>query len=231
MVKAIKKVCATCGKEFEVPIWRESAKYCSKKCSGIANRGKDNAICTNCGKSYHVKPYQLNCYARHMGIFCSKSCLDAYRKIWFCGTNNHQYGKKGVDNSSFKGSVIFHKNHGATDMYVYAPYRVDANKDGRITEHRLIVEENWKLFPNYVFDIIRGQHVLKNGYDVHHRDGNHQNNSISNLQVVSRQQHTSLHNKEKIILRDSLGRIKKIVKQKELSKTERGTGGYGSTGK
>lgn len=221
----IEKTCQICGKTFYVPHWRkEKAKYCSVECQRKSLHGAANVVCTNCGNSFHMKPYRLQKYARHMGYFCSRSCETEYRKAWFAGSNNHQYGLKGSLNSSFKGEELPHGNHNLTDVRVYAPYRVDANKHGRVVKHRLLVEQNWSLYPQEAFEIIKGQHVLKKGYDVHHADGNHNNNAISNLIVLTRNEHTNVHNRQKHIVRDhKTGRITSVT-------TDRGTGGYGSTG-
>lgn len=159
-----------------------------------------------------------------MGYFCSCKCFNEYRKMWFRGENNHQFGLKGKLNSSFKGIELKDKNNNITDILVYAPSRVDANKRGRVPKHRLLVEENWEKFPSNAFFVKNGQHVLKKGYDVHHIDGNHDNNDLTNLAVLTRKEHVSIHNKQKQIVRD--GRTGRIV-----SITQCGTHGYGSTGK
>lgn len=75
-------------------------------------------------------------------------------------------------------------------------------------EHRLLVEENWKLFDERAFDIINGQHVLKKGYVVHHIDGDHSNNDIRNLIPLTKSEHNRLHIKLREVVRDKeTGRI------------------------
>lgn len=213
----VKKICKTCGKEFEVIQCREkTAKYCCKKCAGEAAHGANNATCTNCGKPFHMKPTQMDRYKRTMGFFCSIGCSTEYRKVWFRGEGNHQYGLKGNLNSSFKGEEISHRNHNKMDIYVYDPTHPFANKEGRVVKHRLIVEENHSLFDDRFFETIEGRVVLKKKYSIHHKDGNHDNNDINNLQVVTKSEHTAIHNKEKVIIRDSKGRITGVIKQGEL---------------
>lgn len=237
----IQKKCLICGNVFFVPHWRPNAKYCSISCQRKSLHGDDNTICTNCGKSFHLKPYSKKKTSRHMGYFCSVKCKNEYKKIWFVGENNHQYGIRGKENASFKGNEILKQNNHLCEVEVYAPYRIDASKSGRVTLHRLLVEENWEKFRNDAFEEIGGQHVLKKGFQVHHIDGNHSNNSIDNLMVVTMAEHRKIHNAAYYLLRSKktgqyVARIPLPVfvefeETDELSTTDRGTGGYGSSGK
>lgn len=176
-----------------------------------------------------------------MGYFCCKECSNEYKKIWFVGENNHQFGLKGTLNSSFKGDMIGTKNNHLNEVKIYAPHRVDADKCGRIVLHRLLVEDHWESFRNDAFDVIDGQHVLKKGFQVHHIDGNHTNNSLDNLMVVTKAEHRRIHDAAYYTLRSKkTGRFVahillpvdvEFVEADTLSDTDRGTGGYGSTGK
>lgn len=237
----IVKQCLVCGATFVVPHWRPSAKYCSTDCQHKGRYATPNTICTNCGKPFHMKQYQKNKTPRSMGYFCSKQCTAEYRKTWFKGENNHQYGLKGSLNSSFKGEVLSRKNNRLMELKVYVPYRYDADKHGRVTLHRLIVEENWRQFNPNVFNVVGEQHILKKGYEVHHIDGNHNNNAIDNLAVLTKDEHRRLHNARYYVLRSKkTGRyVARVILPPEiefeeadtLSTTDRGEGGYGSTGK
>ena len=51
---------------------------------------------------------------------------------------------------------------------------------------------------------------------IHHIDGNHNNNILNNLQIVTKSEHTNIHNKNKVIIRDNLGRITAVFKREEL---------------
>ncbi len=173
-----------------------------------------------------------------MGYFCSKDCFNEYKKVWFVGANNHQYGLKGNLNSSFKGDVIATKNNHLNEAQVYAPHRADANRNGRVVLHRLLVEENWENFRSDAFDIINSQHVLKKGFIVHHVDGDHNNNSLDNLMVVTKAEHRRIHNANYYMLRSKkTGRfVARILLPVEIefheadTLSDRGTGGYGSGG-
>ena len=61
-------------------------------------------------------------------------------------------------------------------------------------KHVFLVEENYFLFGEQYFDNVNGFRVLKKCYVVHHKDGNHDNNALSNLQVLTRGEHTRIHN-------------------------------------
>lgn len=210
----IKKICLTCGKEFEVPHWRENAKYCSPECRQEALKGELNCTCEVCGKKFHLKPFQLNKYKHHC---CSKECLDVLKQTLYSGEGNHQYGLKGELNASFKGLEITKVNNNLIDIFVYDPTHPHANKHGRVTKHRLIVEQNYKMFDYKYFEEINGRVVLKKSSQVHHIDGDHNNNDIINLIPVTKAEHRRIHNNESEIIRDSVtGRITGVVKRGEL---------------
>ena len=135
----------------------------------------------------------------------------------FLGEGNHQYGLKGNLNASFKGEEILDTNHKIIDIRVYNPSHPYADKSGRVLKHRLIVEQNHELFDAKFFDIINGIYVLKKEYSVHHKDNNHDNNDVNNLEILTRSEHTSKHNLEKTIIKDPItGRITGVIKREEL---------------
>lgn len=158
----IEKTCQICGKTFFVPHWRgKKAKYCSRECSDKSHISPPNTICTNCGKHFHMKESRKNMHKRNCGYFCSRSCFAEYKKVWFKGENNHQYGLKGKLNSSFKDLCIEKINHTVIDLLVYFPNHPHADKHGRVLKHRLVVEQNHELFDESFFENINGMIVLK----------------------------------------------------------------------
>ena len=210
----ITKICLTCGKEFQVPHWRKSAKYCCSKCRQEALKGELNCECEICGKKFHLKPYMLNASKHHC---CSTECLNKLKSILYKGNGNHQYGLKGELNSSFKGVEIEKRNNNLIDIFVYDPTHPYSNKYGRVTKHRLVVEQNYYNFDFKYFEEINGRIVLRKSSHVHHIDGNHNNNDITNLIPVTRAEHRMIHNNEICFNRDSAtGRITGVVKQGEL---------------
>ena len=220
----IRKRCEICGCEFTYPHWRKNVKYCSPDCRQEGLKGKPNAVCTNCGREFHIKKNQLERYMRTMGVFCSRNCMYEYKRKWFCGENNHQYGLKGDKNDSFKGIEIVHKNHRLMDIRVYAPEHPMADRDKRVLKHHLIVEENHSLFDPQYFDVVNDHYILKSGLVVHHKDGNHSNNDVSNLEIMTRGKHTSYHNHTKPMPKDkSSGRFINRSSD-QLGESDRSTG-------
>ena len=166
-----------------------------------------NVVCANCGKAYHLKPYQLYRNRPTKGFFCSRQRSNEFKKTWFRGENNHQFGLKGEKNASFKGQETYKRNHRHLDIKVYAPNHPFADANGRVKKQRLLVEENYQLFDEKYFVIINGKHYLPNNIAVHHKDLNHNNNAIENLEPLTKGEHTSLHNRLKTIIRDENGKL------------------------
>jgi len=173
--------------------------------------------CVICGKELKVKPYRIK---RLKGgkITCSLECTYKLKEETMSGENNHQYGLTGHNNSSFKNEDTL-TNYGYLLEYCpNHPRPHDQHVQGtRVKKHRLVVERNYKLFDSKFFEEVDGWIVLKEGYDVHHKDENKLNNDISNLEILSRAEHTSLHNNKHEIIRDSSnGRIIGVFKLGEL---------------
>lgn len=207
----VTKICEICGKEFTVVNSRkDTARYCCKKCADSAKVGKKNTICTYCGKEFHLKPYKLTTTGLIQGHYCSRKCMALDRKTKMSGELNHQFGLIGRLNASFKGLEISQKNNTLTEILVYMPSHPYRDKNNRVKKHRLIVEQNYHLFDFKYFEVIDNQIVLKPSSNVHHLDGNHNNNSIDNLVPCTRIEHKQFH-KSKITERDKLGRIVKVV--------------------
>lgn len=153
-----------------------------------------NVICTQCGKPFHMKPYQLHRYQRNHGTFCSRACYALFKKTRFAGSGNHQYGLKGPLNASFKGMCIPDINNNVVDLKFYVAGHPFSDRSGRVSYHRHLVEQNHERFPSECFIEIAGKFYLRRGLDVHHIDGNHDNNALENLQVMTRAEHSRHHN-------------------------------------
>ncbi len=92
--KKISKICKYCEKEFEVPIFRNKAKYCSRKCADSAGRKRKRImkICKYCDKEFEVIPSSNK-------IYCSRECV-----------NKSKVGKfVGEKSPSWKGGMIKYK--------------------------------------------------------------------------------------------------------------------------
>lgn len=214
MIK-IKKICLNCGKEFEVPYWRENtAKFCCPECQYESHKKEPNCVCEVCGKAFRLKPSQLKKYKHHC---CSRECLAKLKSILFSGERNHQFGLKGKLNASFKGSEILKKNNNLIEIRVYDPTHPYCDRDGRVLKHRLIVEENYQMFNQKYFETVNGRVVLKRSSHVHHLNEDHNDNRIENLIPVTRSEHRIIHNLNVRLVRNPIdGRITGVIKQGEL---------------
>lgn len=156
----------------------------------MSKKGENNATCFICGKPFHLPPSMFR-YKTHC---CSRECSKERNRQRMTGENNHQYGLRGDKNASFKGLLTRKKNCTQYDFWVYYPDHPYANKNGRVKLHRFIVEQNAEHFPSECFETINGKRVLRQDMFVHHLDENHDNNSVENLQIVSRAEHRRIHN-------------------------------------
>lgn len=215
----VTKICECCGKEYKVkPCRANKTHYCSKQCASKGLQGENNVVCDECGKAFHMKPYQIKHYKRSLGIFCSYECVYKAKAKKYKGAGNHQYGLKGKLNASFTTEETLQRNHKNIDVMVYCPDHPYASKSGRVKKHRLIVEENYTLFDSKYFESINGRIVLKRSSLVHHLDGNHDNNVITNLIPCTAAEHMQYH-PSIITERDEKGRIVKttaVLKRGEL---------------
>lgn len=155
------------------------------------SRKEPNTVCSCCGTPMYIKPSALKKAKTHT---CSRECHIDMCKKRMTGKNNHQYGLRGHLNASFKGDILQKKNNRQIDTVVYMPHHPFANKSGRVKIHRLLVEANHERYRHEYFIEIDGSYYLKKHLVVHHIDGNHYNNDISNLDVMTVAEHRRVHN-------------------------------------
>jgi hypothetical protein len=155
---------------------------------------ENNLVCPICGKSFHRKPYTIKIAKWKDGMCCSRDCTNKLRKIKFKGERNHQYGLKGPKNATFITGNRLRKNNKLNEVMIYVGEWHRAAINGRVKEHRYLVEQNHTLFGEEKFDKVGGWYYLKKGFEVHHIDHNHNNNSIDNLIVLTKAEHVRLHN-------------------------------------
>lgn len=189
--------CQYCGEQFRGYPSRSKYKHicCSKECTKkllekeTKERHKPNAICPMCGKEFWAEYSQLR---RFKEICFSKECSIKLRSKNMSGENNHQYGLKGKNNSSWKSDEMI-TNLGYKQIRVLShPFR---NKKGYVFEHRLIAERY--LLNEYNSIEIDGKKYLKPEFEVHHIDEDKLNNNPNNLLVLTKSEHITLHNKKK----------------------------------
>lgn len=205
------KLCKLCGNE--IPETKAPKGFCSWKCyeEWCKFNKTPNCRCSVCGKEMYIKPSRLKRVKN--GITCSKECANKLKSEYMSGEGNHQFGLIGDKNVSFKGTEII-SNYGYILEYAPEhPFPHDkTTKGGRVFQHRLVIEKNYKLFDETYFLEINGNFYLKPEFSVHHVNENKKDNRIENLQIITKSEHTSLHNKEKEIIRNNLGRIIGVVK-------------------
>lgn len=205
--------CKYCGKDIISP---DPSKFpngfCSYRCYEwwVKFNKTPNCKCVVCGKEMYLKPYRLNRLKN--GITCSIECASKLKSEYSKGEKNHQFGLTGDLNSSFKGEEILRANNSLTEVMVYSPNHPYKNQNGRVKKHRLIVEQNYFLFDEKYFEMIDNQVVLKPEVEIHHKDGNHDNNEISNLIPLTKSEHMSIHSKLRAMkLREKAGKYDKLI--------------------
>ncbi len=162
----ITKNCLNCHTDFQVPNHRDSAKFCSRKCSETFPRSVNNAICNYCGKEFHKKPSQIAKNTGKLGIFCSTLCLAETKRIAYEGDKNPNYKGKNTDTDGYRTvSPSARKSLGHTMKRL----------------HQVVCCE------------VLGVKTIPLGLHVHHRDCNPMNNVPENLAVLSISDHKWIH--------------------------------------
>ena len=159
--------------------------------------------CEICGKEMKLKPSHVK-----KRRTCSRECSATQRREWMKGKGNHQYGLKGDLNSSHKECKTIQGGY----VYIYLPTHPRSDESGRIREHIVVAEKHLNIPQEFLDD----DGYIKLGIEVHHRNEDTTDNRPDNLQVLTKAEHRSLHNKQHVIVRGELGRITGVVKPGEL---------------
>lgn len=171
--------------------------------------------CGWCGKEVYAPPNRLK---RAAVVYCSDPCRSSGRRrqrtvvCETCGiefeapirqTGRRFCGKRceGIARST-TSTGRWHNNKPVriSDSgypLIYEPTHPRAYKDGWVLEHRWLVEQ----------DLGR---VLTPDEHVHHKDGNRQNNDLTNLEVLSPSEHAILTNRE---VREALAELAEYRKR------------------
>ena len=98
----VKRICETCGKEFEVKLSKIKCglgNYCSHSCAAKSRireknhnwkGGKIKRICKQCGKEFGVKPHVIK---DNEGVFCSRYCQGKWKVENIRGENHPLWNK------------------------------------------------------------------------------------------------------------------------------------------
>lgn len=205
--------CKTCNKEIINEGKRLPKGFCSYKCyeEFLKWNREPNCECAVCHKKMYLKPYRLKRVQN--GITCSKECASIFQSEWMKGEGNHQFGLTGDKNASFKGNEIVSEFGYILEYCPEHPFPHDkTNKCCRVFQHRLVVERNADKFDDKYFIEINGNKYLKPEYSVHHINEIKTDNKLENLIILTRSEHSKIHNLEKEIIRDELGRIVGVEK-------------------
>lgn len=159
----MEKTCPVCHCLFNTQDKRKI--FCGRKCWAISRtKPKINKVCKQCQKHFFSKEHDNK---THTYLFCSQKCYGQYRKENYSGKNHN----------SWKGGVTYANGY----RYIYLPNHPYAEKKGYFMEHRKIMEDDLGRLLDPVNEV------------VHHKDGDILNNSIENLEVMSRAAHLLIH--------------------------------------
>lgn len=196
--------CNVCGKSIVCyKSTYDKKKYCSKECrESVTHLTKH---CIVCGKEYSVAKSRYGNRKNIRYKCCSENCRDEFHRR-NKKDNNHVCTNCGLSFNSprdNKTSMVFCSQKCSKEYMrgEKSPFYSGGNitsqgykaiKIGKkyVLEHRLVVEE----------------HIgrkLKRDEDVHHIDFNKLNNDISNLLLLKKDEHTRLHHKLKMEIKNA----------------------------
>ena len=189
------KKCDFCGADVEIrrrDRLNTEHTFCSLKCCGEFRKQENlNVECVICGKPIHRQPYQIK-KSKTKLFCCSYECESKIKKIIYRGENNPNYGNSGINSPLHKStSRINSQGYRLIPLDETHPFAIDKFW---IREHRYIAEKY--LMTDEQSIEINGKKYLNPIYDVHHKDFNRLNNSVENLQILTRSEHMKIHSKK-----------------------------------
>ena len=178
--------CDHCGKPVKrKPSDVKSKKvFCSPQCLGQSRKTSVDVECAYCGKSFERMPSQL----KEQNNFCSPLCANTFRQDRTVVTCDHCgcSFEKWTNRVNEKGNYCSKRCAG-----IASRNNAQVNSSG----YRLIwVDNNLTLEHRYVMECHLGR-PLRADEVVHHINENKLDNRIENLQVMTPNDHMSLHQK------------------------------------
>ena len=206
--KGAVKQCVVCDVSFKVPACRaEKAICCSRKCKdkwwSATKIPLAVQACKGCGKEFKEHVARMS-----KRVFCSVQC-----KRVFSSTA----ARPGKSNSNWKGGVAYHADG---YRYLSAPSHPLSGGRSYVFEHRLVMEK-WLIEndPESPFlEDLNGVKVLNQKIVVHHRNGGKLDNSISNLECMTKSQHRRHHQNDPLTIKKQIAKLEARLKLIELEK-------------
>jgi DNA-directed RNA polymerase subunit RPC12/RpoP len=173
------KKCPQCSQEFTVPEYRkDTAKYCSRKCTALATRVQTTSDCQECGTEFTHIASRAN-----KAKYCTPKCF--HKAMSRKGTVEYtclHCAKKFLDSPSHKRKYcsIGCVNKAAKSEWnpAFTTVRKNMLKRGLLTAcNRCGYDAEPKIL------------------GVHHKDRNRKNNDLSNLEVLCPNCHSLEHMK------------------------------------
>lgn len=179
----LKIKCDWCGAEFErKKSWIKPRNYRSRACLGKSNAAgfKNRRLmnCDFCGRQFEYRGHHK---ARNKHFYCSRECsyqAKDKRELVHCDWCNDEFYKKSSDINRTNYNICSHECEWS---------------------HRRwsgVGPKNPMMFGTPIHRKIMEDHLgreLRPDEEVHHIDGNHKNNHLENLVVLSKSEHAKTH--------------------------------------
>lgn len=157
---------------------------------------KIKVICAFCGKEEYVNP----CRAKKYNC-CSRECMGKYNSVKYNEKLNKVCPICGdiflVKRSHFNKRVCCSLKCSNKYRSLYKTKEENSNYKLRIIElENGVCKKDYSRYKYPYHKIVLETLDIKKipkGYDIHHKDGNHLNNNIENLILISRNTHMLLH--------------------------------------
>ena len=175
----VTKQCGHCRSDFSVPNYRkDSALYCSRKCLALASRSQCVTTCHVCETEFTHISSRAN-KAKYCSTKCyNKAQIDKGTVEYTCA----HCDKKFMDSPSHKRKYCSRSCINKANKSVWRP--------DFTTVRKVMVNRNMLTkCERCGFD--KSPNIL----GVHHKDRNHNNNELSNLEVLCPNCHSEEHNK------------------------------------
>lgn len=178
--------CRQCGKKKRVKPYLKGQLFCSNKCRSASRRMR--VPCTTCGITIEKRRSHLERYSLH---FCSKKCNTSFFKKGSRPWNKGKYVRNSPSSEFKKGIIPTNKVTVGTERI-----RVDhRNRQARKRAWVKVSEPNvWQQRARHVWSQCYGD--IPRGYVIHHKDRNSLNDTIDNLEALTKAEHINEHRHE-----------------------------------